>query len=480
MNIPSSSMYRAVSLAVACALMQACAINPETPSTPILPDQFRYAPAPGAAVNADAQWWTAFGDPALDDLVAMVLRDNLDVTAAHARIRAARAQIAVADTLSLPETRAGAAASREKMSRNGLLLSSAGEGTFPDTYTLSTLGLDSSWELDLFGRNDAQRRAARARHDSAEADMDAVRLSLSAEVVSIYVEHVVLARQRESVARVIALEEQRLALVQQQHAEGYAAAVEVKSATRALEDARSALPHLEAELAARRLAMGALLGLMGEMNLPQHSVLVGDSLDATAVQPVSAGLPSELLRRRPDLRQAEADFQVAVADRDIAVADQYPRFALVSSFGQESIESGSLLESASRFWGLTPQISVPVFDGGRRRAVVREREAMLQAATASYRQAVVNALSDVEQALIRHHGATQALDARMASLRSASEILDVAQQRYAHGASAKPELLEAEQNFETQAQSAFDAKRHALLCLVALYKSLGGDAQARS
>lgn len=478
-----------VAAAVAAALLQGCAHNASV-SKPVLPDEYRNAPAATDASLAERDasakqafftqraWWETLGDPELSKLISQAMRGNPDVEAAGARIAAARARLGIASSGSWPQVGSTARSSREKLSENGLLRSSAGGSAFPDTYTLATTGLDASWELDLFGANAAESRKASARYREALADREAVRLSLTAEIARVYVEHIAYARQLASARDIVSLSHQKLQLIEQQYENGQVPETDVTSAALALENAREKEPGLRAEVEARRHAMGVLVGSGDYLSLPERSELLGDDLGkANADIAVEMGLPSDLLRRRPDIRQAEAAFAAAVADRAIAVADQYPRFSLVASGGYESLERGSLLESASRFWALAPQVTMPLFDGGRRKSVVKEREAQVEAATAEYRKAVIAALSDVEQALIRHHSAISTMDSSVAALGHSRLLLSREQARYEQGATAKPQLIAAQSDYERHLQAALESKKQALLSLVSLYKALGGEAE---
>lgn len=455
-------------------VLQGCALHRTQPDAPpvALPSQYH---TPTDIGSAAATSWISFGDPELDRLIARATSDNLDIATAKARITAARAAIGVARSQSLPQINAGGRISHEHLSDNGLM-GSAPAGAFPGTYTVSDVGLDASWELDLFGAHAAERRRAQANHRETLADLDALRLSLTAEVARAFIEHVVLAEQLASVDQVVQLREQSLQLTQLRFEAGNAAAVDVARARLDLESAKTTAPTLRAELEAHRHAMGALLGTGEYVALPTTSPLLGTRFSIVNVDAsLAVGLPAELLRRRPDIREAEAQFQAATAMHDIAVADQFPRISLVSGVGMESLHSGSLFDAASRYWSLGPQISLPLFDGGRRKAVTRERQAEVEAATAAYRQSVITALTDVEQALLRHRGARDAMQASVATLQQAGEVLTQETARYRGGESALIDLLDVQRQFERELQNSLDAKQQALLSFVTLRKVLGGE-----
>ena len=457
------------------ALLQGCT-HTDHVAQPSLPDSYRNATS--TVATFDGAWWTSLGDAELTRLIERASQANLDVEAATARIAAARARMGIAKSKSAPQIDSVTRSSREQMSENGLLLSSGGSDAFPNTYTLMTNGLDASWELDLFGSHAAGRRKTAAQYRDAVADRDAARLSLTAEVARIYVEHIAYSQQLASANAVVDLARERVELIEQQYANGQVASSELSAGKLELEAARAQVTPLRAEAEARRYAMGLLMGTSEAIELPVVSALLADETRVAKTEiATDVGLPSDLLRRRPDIRRAEAAFESAVADRSIAVADQYPRFAIVASGGYESIERGSLFNSASQFWALAPQLTLPLFDGGRRRSVVEQREAEVAAATAAYRQSVLAAFVDVEQALIRHHGAQRSMQSQVAALEHARAIVVQERARFDEGASTKPQWLLAQADFESHRQAALEGKKQALLSLITLYKSLGGDAE---
>jgi NodT family efflux transporter outer membrane factor (OMF) lipoprotein len=423
---------------------------------------------------ASARWWDALGDPHLSALIAQASKANLDVAAASARITAARAHMNVARAQFSPSVSAYGASTRERISRNGLLGSAAGVA-LPETYTQSDVGLDASWEIDIFGANRANKREALARHAAAVADLEAVRLSIAAEVARVYIEHVVLSQQLASAHREVSLTQEGVALMSQQYGVGQEAESALILARVELQNSQSAIPQLEAEVQARTHAMAALLGAAEPVDLPAASPILGTALEPVLTQiRLDVGLPSDLLLRRPDVRRAEAELEAALARHDFAVADQYPRFTLVSGLGLESIRSGSLIESASKVWHLGPQLTLPLFDGGARRAVVKREQAGLDASIAEYRNTVIGALADVEQALIRYQGSSRAMTTALTRLSESDRLLHLMEASYSQGQNALGETLEARRLRETQLVSALEAKRRVLLGYVALHKALGG------
>lgn len=466
-------------IVLACAMAAGCATTEPTRPETALPAQFHTTlPASGAASVADAQWWRAMGDPELDQLVERALMGNLQLEAAGARIEAARAVLRQVRSATRPQVQYSDSTSRQRLSENGLFGNAIDAGAFPGTYTTHSIGIDASWEIDLFGANRAQRHGAEAWIDSVAAERDALSLSLPAEVARLYVEHLVVAQEVASLRRSIAAGEQAVMLHAERHQLGDLADTELTRARMQVDALRAGLPALEARREALRHAMGALLGTGEYIELPEQSPLLENAprlLEAA----VPAGTPSDLLQRRPDLRRAEARFRQAFAEHQYAVADQYPRFVLGGGVGLESLKAGDLLKSASLAWNLVRQFTVPLLDGGRRTAVRDQRQAEFDAAVAVYRDDVIQALVDVEQSLLARNAARNALAVNELRLVDAGAQLERERMRYALGDCAMTQVSEAEQLYEQVLAEVLDARGEALTSYVRLQKALGGPVQAR-
>lgn len=465
-------------LVVALLALPGCALVERAPERPAmtLPAEYRSAgdtPGTPAAASVDDAWWRALGDATLDRLVERALADNPDVAAAAARIAAARAEARLDGASTRPQLGAYGTSQRVQQSGNGLFGAATQSGAFPDLYTLHDVGLDASWELDVFGVGRARQRGAAARLRATAAERDALRLSLSAEVVRTYVEHLVVAQQADALRRALADTAQYQALVEEQVGRGDASEQAVAAARQAVFATRAELALLTARRESLRHAMGALLGSGEYVELPQQSPMLDEAsrVLATAVRP---GTPSDLLRRRPDLARAEAQFQQAVAARREAIADQYPRFVLLGGVGQQALQSGDLLRAASEAWNLAAQITLPVLDGGRRAAVRSQREAQLDEATASYRAAVIEALSDVERSMLTSQATLEAMRAQQARLAEAQRFREAEQSRHDLGDTALTELLMSRVNYERVLIEDLAARADALSGYVRLRKSLGG------
>ena len=428
---------------LAALLATACTVGPNyRPPETVVPPAFaapQSAPAPGAAIDP-ARWWTAFGDPVLDGLVIRALKDNPDITIAASRVRQARLQEIAAGAVGKPTVNASGNVSHVEFSKNAgfaslaKLFSGGGSGSgstggvaLPGSgITTYALGFDASWELDLFGGGRRGVEAAAARGDAATWNQRDAAVTLAAEVAQAYFalrldqEQLAIGEQelaRERRAQEIAAHVAQVGLSPQ---------VDVSRQRAALTTLEARLQPVRADAQVRLHSLGILLGaqpesLLGELQQP---------LPALGAAPViPAGLPSDLLRRRPDVRAAERQLAAATADIGIAVADLYPKFSLTGVVQLLSASLGNLFSTDSIQATGGAGVSFPLLDWGRRKATVGMRKEDRVQAYARYQQTVLGALRDVEDALVR----IDAERARNATLRRAVD--DAA--RVAHGVDAQ-------------------------------------------
>lgn len=474
MNIPRSPSFLLTASALALAL-GGCAVGPDYQRPEFergLAAAFDGRSDSGApAARVEQAWWRAFGDAALDALVEQALARSPDIEAAQARIRQARASAAMAAGGQLPQIGAAASVSRDRISRNSELMAN---NPLPDpqtTFTAYAAGFDASWEIDLFGRTARQVQASRARSQAAEAGARDARLQVAAEVARNVIEYRALAQRLDNANRDAAYAGELLRLAQLQRGAGLASDSDVHGAQD--DQARSAavVPALEA----RRHAVLAALTVMLDSDIARvRSVLAAQRPIPQVPEFVDVGVPSELLRRRADVREAERQLAAATADIGVAVADQYPRLTLVGSLGLDSIHPGQLTDAMSRAWSVGPSLALPLFSGGRLREQVKVREAGRDAALAAYRKAVLAAVADTETALVgfdRERG-------RLADLgRSRSALRDnvaLAGQRYRAGETARIELLAAQRALAAVEDQWLQSRQARAIGLLALVKALGG------
>jgi NodT family efflux transporter outer membrane factor (OMF) lipoprotein len=458
-------------IAAAAAALAGCTVGPDyAPPSTAAPPTFREA---SNTADADERWWASFGDPTLTALVERALASSLDLEVADARIRQARSALEAALGGALPQVIGSESIQRQRLSENGVQLNNIpAELITPELeFTVYRAAADASWELDLFGRNRRSVEAAAARAEAAVEGRRDAAIRVAAEVARIYSE-LRTAERRAEIARASAVSSRRtLALVSQQVRVGEEAAIEERRAASELREAEAAIPPLESEARSARYALDLLLG-----SPPGTAAeLISDRPAGTlAVPQIPSGLPSDLLLRRPDLRRAERALGAATADVGIATADLYPRFSLIGTLGLEALDPGDFLKSASTFWVVGPSISLPIFDGGRRRAELRRQQAELDEALASYRNTVLTALVDVERALIalsRERGRGDLLRrARMEQV----DLLALTRRRYEVGEVALTDVLDSERRVARLDDLIAQSDATVIGNAITLEKALGG------
>ncbi|HYQ92613.1 MAG TPA: efflux transporter outer membrane subunit, partial [Candidatus Competibacteraceae bacterium] len=390
-------MRRALPVLIGFMLAGGCAaVGPDyQPPEVKLPPRWA-SPLAGGTSNRPASlagWWKTFNDSKLDSLIGRAEQSNLDLQLAGARILEARGQQREIATQIWPTVDTSASYTRERVSENGSL--PLPPGTSPK-FDLYDVGFDASWELDVFGGTRRAIEAANAQVAAAEYDRRDVLVSLLAEVARNYIE-VRGFQQRLAIAhRNIQAQQEVLAITQDRYRAGLTSELDVQQATALLATTQSQLPLLETGLRQAIYRLGVLLGrppgaLLDELSSP-------GAIPAPPSQ-VPVGLPSELLRRRPDIQRAEREVAAATARIGVAVAELFPRFSLTGTAGFQSISAGDWLTGGSRFWSIGPTVQWRLFDAGRTRAAIDVERTRQDQALVSYQRTVLASLEEVENAL---------------------------------------------------------------------------------
>ncbi len=407
-----------------------------------------------------AQWWTLYGDATLDELVRTGLERNADVRLAAARVEEAEALLREAHaTLLFPLVQGQAGASRARTLQFG-------------TASNFNLGLATAFEVDLWGR---LRRAERATRDALLASRygrDTVALTLAASIARSYFAALSLDSQYAASGESLKAAESSLALVRRNFEGGVASALDLAQAGALRDSAAAQAKEIARQRAAIVHQLGVLTGRL-DVAVPAHDVA------ALPIPPLPpAGLPSELLERRPDVREAEAALAAATESIGVARAAQFPTLQLTGSLGVQSADLDRLFSTGSRVWSFGAGVLGPVIDAGRYAARTQQAEARAHQAQAAYQRTVENAFRDVSDALsnVRYAADSEAdLASRVERSRKA---LHLAQLRYEHGYSAFLEVLDAQRTLN-DAQLAFVRNRQAYLSYtVDLMNALGGGWKA--
>lgn len=464
-------LWRLSLVSLLMVTLTSCTVGPDfLKPTPQMPARYAEAPrdeATGKPVDL-SRWWTIFRDPELNALIERSVQSNLDLRIAEARIREARAQRVVVASAYYPEIDAVAGYSR---SRDSLNAGNSAAGSVPEGTNLYQAGFDARWELDVFGGVRRAVEAAVADIAVAEENRRAVLVTLLAEVARNYLE------VRGSQTRLVVAEKniftqrQALEIAKARFGAGLSSELDVAQAKAQLATTEAGVPLLETSLRQSIHQLGVLLGL------PPESLL--EELLATATIPsgppeVPSGLPSELLRRRPDIRQAEQEIAAATARVGVATANLFPRFFLTGAVGQASVDSSDLFNGWSRYWSIGPSVTWPVFTAGRLRAQVAVQNAREEQAAIRYEQTVLSALKDVEDALIAYSKEQATRESLIQAVKANRQASDIANELYSRGLVDFLNVLVTQRaQYNTEDALAQSAQRVSSN-LVALYKALGG------
>ncbi|MEO0501307.1 MAG: efflux transporter outer membrane subunit, partial [Pseudomonadota bacterium] len=446
----------------------------ERPEPPLPADITTLPAAPELATfDVDERWWQRFEDPLLNALVQEAVTRNFDVAAAVARIRQARALRGVARGQGLPFLDADAAGSRQRGSTNA-----GGFGPPPGVpveQSIFDLGLSASWELDVFGRIARRVEAADARIEVAEEDRNGILLMVVADTVQNYAELRAAQAQRaiarENVNSTSRTLELTTLLVEQELSPQF----DLVRARAELNAVQAEVFPFEAQIRANSAALAELTG-----RLPTE--IIGRLIDPEPLPPIEGvlptGLPSELLRRRPDIRLAERTLAAETADVGAEIADLYPRFNLMGMFGFSALSLDLLFDSGSDTFSFGGAVNWPIFNGGQLRAEIEEARAGREEARALYSAAVLGAFRDVDEALTAYVFADRERTVLAETVADRERALELARLRFEQGLDSLIVLLETQRQL-TAARSALAASdRTLLVATVGVYRALGGGWQA--
>ncbi len=461
---------------VAAVGLAGCKTGPDfVPPNPPTPGSFSHTGDEGfggpsaiaAAKSVDAAWWRLLGDPALDGLINRAVAGNLDVKLAASRVREARAQRGVVAAAAYPQVDLDANASRSRQSKNTAQSSFAGGRDV----NLFQAGFDANWELDFFGRIARDVEAADADIQSVEEDRRDVLVTLVSEVARNYIELRGFQQRLEIARRNIQTQQDTLDIASSRLKAGLTSDLDVAQAESSLAIVKSEVPPLDRSVQAAIHRLGVLLG-------GQPTVLAQELASAAAIPgvppEVPIGLPSELLRRRPDIRKAERDLAGSTARIGVATAELYPRFSLTGSFGFAADKVPTLPDASSRFWSFGPAMKWPVLDWQRIRSNINVQEARTEQSLIRYEQAVLRAFEDTENALTAYTREQARRKMLADSVSSNQRAFDIANELYRSGIADFQRVLDSQRSLFTSQDSLSDSDRAVASNLVALYKALGG------
>lgn len=429
---------------------------------------------PGTTSPNLVDWWRGYKDPEINRLVDQALASNPSIEEALRRVQAARALARADNALRYPQATPRARieiASRLAGPTGGLTeagqFQGAGAGD-PRTVGVGQAGIDASWEIDLFGRLGAQVRASERNAEARIEDLEAARTTLAADVVRTYIEFRGAQQRRAVIATELEARRQLAQLVKTQQSAGLAGDFDVQRAISTFAAARARLPVVEAEVdvAAQRIA--TLIGqpTTGVAFRQSHSKI------PVAVLP-GATLPADLVRMRPDIRQAEITILQRAALADVAYSELFPRLTLDGAIEvRANVLATPIAGTPITFVG-GPGIAIPLFDWGQRRAVLDARQAELKEAIASYRRVVLDAVGEVESALAQIRHQAHRVERLRTAVTAASRAFETAQRLYRGGQINLTERLQAEAELRQAELDLAVAIETNAVALVTLYRALG-------
>jgi multidrug efflux system outer membrane protein len=448
-------------------LCTGCAVGPnyKRPAVPA-PAEYRGLPADQAGKSnvtsfGDQKWWDAFQDEALRDLIQTSLKQNYDVRIAAARILEARAQLGITRADQFPTLDASASSINERIPQSARI---------PSIETSATqLSLSAAWELDFWGRYRRATESARASLLAQEWAQRAVISSLVSDVASAYFQLRELDLELEISRQTLGSRQDSLRLTQILADHGATSLLDVRQAEQLVFTAGAAIPDLEQRIEQQENFISTLLG-----QNPQ-SIARGKKLtDQPHPLEVPAGLPSSLLERRPDIRQAEQQLIAANAQIGVAKSAYFPQISLTAAGGYQSSALTGLFSGPAGLWSVGGSAVQSIFEGGRIRNRVKFAEAQTQEATLFYQRTVQQAFRDVSDALIAYRRSQEFRIQQEQLTRSADDAKNLSNMRYKGGATSYLEVLDSDTRYFSAQLTLAQAQLRELQSLVQIYRSLGG------
>ena len=454
-----SAMRPRLAALAAAVLLAGCSMIPayERPAAPVAP---AWAGTPGTAAAqpaADIEWQSYFNDAQLRQLITLALQGNRDLRVAALNIEQARAQYQVRGADRFPTVNAAVTGSRTPNAAGGIT------SAYNAGFTVS------AWEIDFFGRLASLKEAALAQYLATEEARKAVQISLVAAVATGYLNLLADEELLAITRQTLATREESLRLSKLRFDNGATSELDYRQAQSLAEAARVALAQQQRQ---RALDENALVLLLGQP-LPAGFALTGNTAALTLPE-LPAGLPSELLVRRPDIRQAEQQLLAANANIGAARAAFFPRIALTAGVGSASSHLSNLFSGGSWGWTLAPQALLPIFDAARNQANLESVTAAREVAVAQYEKAIQVAFREVADALAGRATLGEQLRAQQAQADAEAARFNLSDLRYRNGVASYLDLLDAQRALFTARQAVVQTRLAQLQNQVALYKTLGG------
>jgi NodT family efflux transporter outer membrane factor (OMF) lipoprotein len=409
-----------------------------------------------------AAWWTTLNDPTLSSLTARAVAGSLDLDEARARVREARSKRKGAKAGFFPAIDAAGSYTRSRSSKE--------TGSGMETELLSA-GFDASWEADIFGSVRRSVEASTADLEASTEDLRDVLVSLMAEVALNYVDTRAYQSRIDVAEKNLGSQEETYRLAFARHQAGLTGELAVQQAKYNLESTRSQIPTLRTGL---ETAMNRLAVLLGEHPGALHRELREAKPIPLTPPEVAVGIPAEALRHRPDVRRAERELAAQTARVGVATADLYPKLTLSGSIGLDALSITNLFVPGSRTSSFGPAISWPIFDAGAIRSNIETQSALQEQALIQYRSSVLEALEEVENALVAYAQEQERRRALVESAKAAQSAAKLAEDQFVSGLIDFNDVLDAQRSLLTFQDELAESEGTVTSNLIRLYKALGG------
>ena len=459
-----------LSLLTVCLILSACGSPVQRTDSGVQAPAAWQSPHGASVARIDPQWWTQFGSPELDRLIEQAQVGSFDLAAAVARVRQAQAETVIAGGSLLPEVKAGLNANRQKLLR-GSGYSQLDTNSSNNAVDYFDSNLSATYEVDFWGGNRAARDSAQFSLQASEFDRATVELTLLSGVANSYAQTLSLREQSRIAELNLANAQSVLKLVQTRFDAGSATALELAQQKSLVAAQQWQLPRVQQQ------AEDALIGLAALLGRPVQQVAPQASFAQLQWPQIDAGVPSELLNRRPDIARAEAQLAAAEADVKVARAAMLPKLTLTAQLGSGANQFDDLLRNP--FYNLTAGLVAPVFNNGRLSAERDKARARQEELLETYRGAIINGFADVEKALNSIRGLDRQRQWQSEELNQAQTAFDIAQSRYQAGAEDLLTVLETQRTLYAAQDQSVQLRLARMQASIALYKALGGGWQAR-
>ena len=456
--------------------------RPADPPVPVKYGSLERGISTGESLNAEllGSWWKIFKDPVLNSLIERAIRGNLDLRIAEARVRQARALGLASESQNYPEGQVSGSYQRQRRTEAGLSgqtggasggLSSPSAGLGQRETNLFLTGFDASWEIDVFGGIRREIEASRADLAASEEALRDALVTLQGEVARAYIE--LRGQQlRLMIARMeVEIRKENLELIEARLRAGLVNELDLARGKGELASAQARIPLLENSLRGSFHRLAVLLGqeplsLVAELEMEKQLPEVPEN--------IPAGMPSELLRRRPDIRRAERELAASTARIGVSTAELFPKFSLTGSFGYQGTKLEDLPRESSNFWRIGPSFRWSILNFKRITANIEANKAVREESLVRYEKSVLNSLEEVENALVALSREKLRTEALTEAVKANTLAFELAMERYKAGVQSYLEVLDAETALYNGQDQLAQSRQNRALALISLYKALGG------